>query len=36
VVALYCKYDMLALRRLVGDTRAARMVGDKETSFLFQ
>jgi len=35
-VALFSKYDLQPLRRLVGDARAARMVADRETSFLFQ
>ena len=35
-VALFSKYDLQPLRRLVGDARATRMVAGRETSFLFQ
>jgi U3 small nucleolar RNA-associated protein 25 len=37
VVALFCRFDWQPLRRLVGDERAAAMVGGgSATSFLFQ
>mmetsp|Transcript_58743 Transcript_58743/g.134749 ORF Transcript_58743/g.134749 Transcript_58743/m.134749 type:complete len:215 (+) Transcript_58743:1170-1814(+) len=34
-VTLMCKLDLLQLGRLVGDARAARMLTDRESSFVF-
>ena len=35
VEALFSEFDLLALRRVLGDKRAARMLADDALSFLF-